>query len=410
MGGTEYGEAPGDQTGGDPPLNDPRRPAEQSIADEDEITSGVTEPDDDDPDHGGHYLRAWARRHFPEQFPPLPQRRPPLTVVRPGAEPDRLRRYALATLDSCATEVAGTPEGARNDTLNAATYRAARVALAAGLDLAIVRATMEDAGARSGLTGRGVGATVASALDGAEQAGPADLSHVGGETYGDAYSFEPDSLEPDTGDQQAPLFSHGGPFILDVPKTPDALWGDGNDVLWAPGESLMIAGPMGLGKTTVAGLLVRNQLGLGGGTLLGLPVKPRGGKILYLAMDRPQQIARAMARQFTEDDRAVLDDRLLIWQGPPPADVAKRPELLTLLAETADASTLFVDSVKDAAIGLSGTRSARGTTERGRCYCASGWSCASFTTRPSAAPTEGRRRPRPTSTARRGSPTAPARS
>ena len=59
------------------------------------------------------------------------------------------------------------------------------------------------------------------------------------------------------------------------PDTVPALWGDGTEVLWAEDESLMIAGPMGLGKTTLAVLLMHAQLGVGDGTVLGLPVAER---------------------------------------------------------------------------------------------------------------------------------------
>lgn len=161
------------------------------------------------------------------------------------------------------------------------------------------------------------------------------------------------------GDQEDPdhvwreHFVNGAEFILDTPKETPALVGTGNEVLWAEGESLMIAGPMGLGKTTMAIQLMREQLGLGTGSFLGLPVTPRGGTILYLAMDRPRQLARAAARLFTEADRAVLAERVKIWPGPPPSDVAKNPVILSRLAEAAGAATVYLDSVKDAAVGLS---------------------------------------------------------
>lgn len=155
-------------------------------------------------------------------------------------------------------------------------------------------------------------------------------------------------------DESAPwAFIDGASFILDIPPAIPALWGDGNDVLWAEGESLMIAGPMGLGKTTLVGLLVRAQLGLGGGIVLGEKVAQQHGRILILAMDRPAQIARALARQFSEDDRAILSERVTIWRGPPPADVARNPALLLKLAQAADAAVVYLDSIKDAAVGLS---------------------------------------------------------
>jgi hypothetical protein len=148
-------------------------------------------------------------------------------------------------------------------------------------------------------------------------------------------------------------FTDGGAFIFDQPGTIPAIWGTGTNVLWAEGESLMIAGPMGLGKTTLGGQLTKARLGLGDGYVLGLPVKDSGGIVLYLAMDRPRQIARSLARQFRPEDRHTVAARLKIWQGPPPADIAQNPVLLLKLAQEAGADTVIIDSVKDAATGLS---------------------------------------------------------
>jgi hypothetical protein len=145
----------------------------------------------------------------------------------------------------------------------------------------------------------------------------------------------------------------GGAFLFDQQAVTVPLWGDGDDILWAEGESLMIAGPPGLGKTTLAQLTMLAQIGLGDGTVLGLPVALRDGPILYLAMDRPQQIRRSMLRMCKPEDREVLAERVVIWKGPPPADIAQNPELLTRLALAAGASTVYIDSVKDAALGLS---------------------------------------------------------
>jgi hypothetical protein len=144
-----------------------------------------------------------------------------------------------------------------------------------------------------------------------------------------------------------------GGCILDEPETPPALWGDGDAILWAEGESLIIAGPDGTGKTTLAGHVVRARLGIGDdNTVLGMPVAPGKRNVLYLAMDRPRQARRSLRRLFTTADRDVLDDKLRIWQGPPPADLARWPTMLTTLAELADADTVVVDSLKDAALKL----------------------------------------------------------
>ncbi len=143
----------------------------------------------------------------------------------------------------------------------------------------------------------------------------------------------------------------GGSFVLDIPDTIPAVWGRGDDVLWAEGEALMICGPSGVGKTTITGQLLRALLGLAD-KVLGWEVRP-AKRVLYLAMDRPAQIRRALGRVFSAAERPVLDERVVFWKGPPPYDVAARPETLLEMARAADADVVIVDSLKDAAIGLS---------------------------------------------------------
>lgn len=53
-----------------------------------------------------------------------------------------------------------------------------------------------------------------------------------------------------------------------------------------------------------------------------------------------------------EFDRERLDDRLIVWEGPPPRDLSKFPELLPRMCGQAGADTVVVDSLKDAAVGL----------------------------------------------------------
>lgn len=161
--------------------------------------------------------------------------------------------------------------------------------------------------------------------------------------------------EPTNEQDSGPIFPFvgAGQFILDQPDRPAAWWGNGSEVLAAEGEALIIVGGQGLGKSTLAQQLALGRAGFTEyADLLGYPVTAGAGRVLYLAMDRPRQIARSLRRMVGEAWRDELDQRLLIWPGPPPADLAKHPRLLTDMCAAADADTVIVDSLKDAAVGL----------------------------------------------------------
>lgn len=173
----------------------------------------------------------------------------------------------------------------------------------------------------------------------------------------DPYGDMPPDDEPPERDESPQAatsrrFVPGGSFVLDVPDIPPSVWGRDADVLWAEGEALMLAAPQGVGKTTVAFQVVRARLGLQS-AVLGFPVTPGKRRLLYMAMDRPAQAQRAAARLFAKDDRQVLDERLIVWKGPPPMDLAKHPGVLAAMCEQADADTVVIDSLKDAALELS---------------------------------------------------------
>lgn len=144
----------------------------------------------------------------------------------------------------------------------------------------------------------------------------------------------------------------GGSFLLDIPDTPPAIWGKGDDVLWAEGESLIIAGPQGVGKTTIAGQLLRGLTGLQT-EVLGFPIESVKKRVGYLAMDRPAQARRALGRMFNEEERSFIDEMIRFWAGPLPTDAAVDPLTFVRIARQIEAEVLFVDSMKDAAIGLS---------------------------------------------------------
>lgn len=144
------------------------------------------------------------------------------------------------------------------------------------------------------------------------------------------------------------LMVPGGEFILRAPKKVPALWGhEGSDVWWSPGEGLMITGTTGVGKSTLAGLLVRGRMGFLD-QVAGYPVVPGKKKVLYLAMDRPRQIQRALRRQFGDLSEEQINTKLAVWSGPPPSSFEEDHKLLLRLAHAAGADTVVVDSLKDA--------------------------------------------------------------
>lgn len=147
----------------------------------------------------------------------------------------------------------------------------------------------------------------------------------------------------------------GGSFILDTDPNPRPVWGSGQDVLWAEGEALIIVGGQGVGKTTLAQQIALGRCGFEEfSSVLGYPVERNvWGKTLYLAMDRPKQAARSFRRMVGEAWRDQLDESLFVWEGPPVVDIAKHPTTLLAYAEGVNANTVVVDSIKDAAIGLS---------------------------------------------------------
>jgi replicative DNA helicase len=143
----------------------------------------------------------------------------------------------------------------------------------------------------------------------------------------------------------------GGSFIHDAPDNPEPVCGHTDAPLWARGESLLIVGPAGVGKTTSSGQLVAAGIGVLD-NFLGLPVT-RSERTLYLACDRPAQFQRAARRVLAGADRELLDERLVVWKGPPPRDFGKHPDALLELARAFSADRVFIDSLKDVAIGLS---------------------------------------------------------
>ncbi|MFD9822673.1 DnaB-like helicase N-terminal domain-containing protein [Streptomyces violascens] len=137
----------------------------------------------------------------------------------------------------------------------------------------------------------------------------------------------------------------GWSFVASTPEEADPIWGHRGKAAWETGESLMLVGPPGVGKSTIAQQLVMARLGLLS-HVLEMPVK-EGEKVLYIAADRPSQLARAFNRIVHEADKEILERRLVFWSGPLPASLTAEPHLLAELAAEHGADTVVIDSLKD---------------------------------------------------------------
>ena len=161
----------------------------------------------------------------------------------------------------------------------------------------------------------------------------------------------PDAEHVEQANDTTPAIISGFDFLFRERPNTKPVWGqtDGGEILWAGGEPLIIAGGIGAGKTTVLLQLLRGRLGLDTG-LLGWPIRPGERNTLYLASDRPNQIAKAMRRTTSSADDL---DRLWVIEGPPMFSIVENPGGLRDLARQADADTIMVDSLKDIAGNLS---------------------------------------------------------
>ena len=146
----------------------------------------------------------------------------------------------------------------------------------------------------------------------------------------------------------------GMAFAEETANAGPAIWGTEQRVLWAPGEPLMIYGPQGAGKSTLAQRLLLARAGLAS-ELLGLPVQPSNAPILYVAADRPMQLARSWQRMIatlTRDEQELVRDRVRFWKGPLGFDIAADPDQLLRFMVDVGARTLIGDSLKDLAVDL----------------------------------------------------------
>src|ERR1700752_2756041 len=147
----------------------------------------------------------------------------------------------------------------------------------------------------------------------------------------------------------------GARFVLEASERVDALSGREDSIAWPSGEPLLIVGPQGVGKTTLLERLALKRAGVHTGELLRMPVIVDQRRVLYIAADRPRQIARSLRRMVSEAERDALAKSLIVWPGPLPFDLGKASagQLIEFVENFPDVGTVMIDALKDVAVGLS---------------------------------------------------------
>ena len=209
----------------------------------------------------------------------------------------------------------------------------------------------------------------------------------------------PDTPAPDD------RYVTGGAFILDAPPGVPAVWGSATRCL-GRGEPLLIVGPAGVGKTTLAGQLVWPGSGsVGRARHASRPREARAVPGVRPARPDAAGPGRDWSPPTTAGPRRPAGGLEGTRHSPTSPGT---PTRCYGCAEQAEADTAVLDSLKDVALSCPTTRPAPRSTRR--CNAPS-----SRVSRSSACTTSGRRGRRRqaedasrTSTGRRGSPPAPA--
>lgn len=145
-------------------------------------------------------------------------------------------------------------------------------------------------------------------------------------------------------------------FIAAGPDpTKTCLWGvpsRNGTMAWAENQGVIVAGPPGTGKSTIALQVILRRVGLVQGPVLGLPVTIDKRPVVYLALDRADQIRQSARRMMPEHITDEENARLLVIDALPlGVDLRDTPTFIGWLKQ-AQASCVVVDSAKDLGFDL----------------------------------------------------------
>lgn len=137
--------------------------------------------------------------------------------------------------------------------------------------------------------------------------------------------------------------------------TQTCIWGNavpGGTMAWAENQGVIIAGPPGTGKSTIALQVILRRVGILGGDVLGMPVVETEQPLVYLALDRADQIRQSIRRMVptTAADEAIR--RLLMIDNLPPTVDLRQVETLIGWLRGMGAGGVVIDSAKDLGFDL----------------------------------------------------------
>lgn len=154
------------------------------------------------------------------------------------------------------------------------------------------------------------------------------------------------------GDSRQVEAMSGSQFILDHERAA-SIWGHGMKVLWSKGEPLWIVAQEGMGKSTVASQIALARAGIWEPELFGFPLETDLRQVLYVAADRPAQIARSFQRMVSEEQRHELDAAMVFVKDFTKPLSVDSDSCLQDIEEAGDIGTVVIDSLKDVANDLS---------------------------------------------------------
>lgn len=241
---------------------------------------------------------------------------------------DADQRYAIATLERLAGDVAMAVEGARNDTLNTRAIRAYRVADAYGLGRQIVTDRMTEAGYRCGLGDSEIASTLRSARAGADKYGPAQRDRSESHQLGNT-TFIHCNPEDAQAAAESPAYTDFAALLsggLPEPPKPTVLHRDDGTAVFYRRKRNDLHGDPEDGKTMVALAAAVHDL------------TTTNGGVLFLDFDNNGPAETAQRLIMLGADPSVLADRNR-FRHIEPADAQ---EVLRVVADCAGWATLVI--------------------------------------------------------------------